>query len=541
MSKSIRSDSAKYSVYEIRSIIIFCLIMFGIAFSCIQVALINIRLFDTASGVTTSKTLVLGESRGMIYDADMNKLICNDYDFICAVKPSINVLPQIKNNVDDETYKLAVESVRAQMPFLIKTNVFVKSEDIMCEKIYRRYSDSQLAAHLIGYTDAMENKGISGVEYAYDSFLESHSGSLETRFFTNGKGAAMLGNETEKINKNYNSMGGLVLTIEKKCQTALENAMDENELKKGAAVVINLETGGISAVVSRPNFNPNNISNYLNDSDSPLFNRAFGEYPIGSVFKPLVAAAALEQGIDPEKEIFCSGNVVRGSSHFGCTKSHGKVNLATALIYSCNCYFVELIERLDCSRILDLAASLGFGNEIYLDDKISTYSGYMPEISELDSASSRAVFSFGQGKLSANPFQVAMIYSMIANKGECKTPYLIKGFCDKDGKFTSNLSEIPPKKLISEKNAELLKKILELAVREGTGKYAAVADFEVAGKTATAQSGEYIDGKERLVTWFAGFFPYEKPEYVAVIVCEDGESGSKDCAPVFSSLAKSIN
>ena len=523
-------------VFIRRAIFLFCIIMFCMAVSCIQIMMINMRHTQAVSDSATSKTLALGESRGIIYDTDLHRLVCNDYSYISAVKPTVKALSEIRGYIDDKAYETASLSVSKQMPFLIDTDCKIKSENLICEKIYKRYNDNQLASHIIGYTDTTGYSGLCGIELAYDRLLESYSGSLKARFFINGKGSVMLGGKVERINDNYNSSGGVVLTIDKKFQNALEKSMDEKQLKKGAAVILDIETGGVVAAVSRPDFNPNKISDYLDDTDSPLFNRAFAEYPVGSVFKPLVAASALEQGIDPKSEFNCNGKISNGNVEFRCLKNHGKVNMATALINSCNCYFVDLIEKIDCSKVIDLAASLGFGNEIMLDDKIGTSSGYLPDIEELDSFAAKANFSFGQGKLTATPIHIAALYSMIANGGFYRKSFLVKGYCDENGVFSSKSEIKPPVKCLSEDNSKILQDILELAVREGTGKTAGVQGVDVAGKTATAQSGEYIDGKERLVTWFAGFFPYVNPKYVAVIVCEDGVSGSKDCGPVFSSL-----
>lgn len=535
-----KNKTSVSGITYLHAVVIFCIIMLCIAVCCLQIALINISHSDTASGVKMTKSLTLGESRGVIYDSEFNRMVCNEYSYVSAVKPDVESLKQIRTFVDDATYYRAVDSVYSQSPFLIKTDCYIKSEGVICEKIYRRYSDNQLAAHLIGYTDSNGENGICGIELVYDSVLKKYDGSVKSRFFTNGTGAVMLGNEVEKIDNNYNSPGGVVLTINNEYQRALENAMDKNELNKGAGVVVNIKTGEVTAIASRPDYNPNSIADYIENSDSPLFNRTFGEYPIGSVFKPLIAASALEQGIDPEDEFYCTGSIGNGSVKFGCTRSHGKVNMATALVFSCNCYFVDLIDKIDYTQVIDLAASLGFGNSIMLDENIATSSGVLPKTNELDSYASRANFSFGQGKISATPLHIANLYAMIANGGELRKPFVIKGFCDGQGNFTSTNESKAPYKLISEKNAELLCDILELAVREGTGQPAEVSGINVGGKTATAQSGEFIEGKERLVTWFAGFFPYENPEYVAVIVCEDGESGSKDCAPVFSDFVEAL-
>ena len=540
MRKKKQKTSSKYTTTEIRYIVIFCVIMAGMAISCLQIALINIRQFNAASTVSNSKSLVLGESRGLIYDTNMHRLVCVDYSFVSAVKPTVAVLPILKNYINDVEYNRVSESVVRQLPILINTDCLIKDDDVVCERIYKRYNYNQAAAHIIGYVDSSGHNGLAGIEKTYNSFLESNSGSCRVRFITDGKGAVMLGGKAQKISDNFNSLAGVVLTINKHYQTSLEKAMDECGITKGAGILIDIESGAVLASVSRPVFDPGNVAEYLDDADSALFNRAFGVFPVGSVFKPLIAASALEQGIDPKETFNCDGVISENSSTFRCTKAHGNVDMSSAIAYSCNCYFVDLIQKIDCSQVIDLAASLGFGNVVALDSDIKTHSGYLPDTNELNSFAARANFSFGQGNLSANPYQIAMLYSMIANGGEYKKPFLIKGFYDGEGNFKSADSEKPPVKLISKKTAKLLQEYLEFAVNEGTGQSAKAGEISVAGKTATAQSGETVNGKERLVTWFAGFFPCDKPKYVAVIVCEDGKSGSEDCAPVFSMLARSV-
>ena len=211
--------------------------------------------------------------------------------------------------------------------------------------------------------------------------------------------------------------------------------------------------------------------------------------------------------------------------------------MASALVYSCNCYFVNLSTQIDFGLVRDMAESLGFSNSLEIADGIATYSGALPSISELESDAAKANFSFGQGSLTATPLQVASLYCAVANSGKISKPYLVSGLCDSEGKFEATHKQQAPVTVFSEKTADLLSCFLELAVREGTGQNARSGLFDVAGKTATAQSGDFSSGKERLVTWFAGFFPYENPKYVLVILNEDGVSGSADCAPVFSAVS----
>ncbi|MBO5360870.1 MAG: penicillin-binding protein 2 [Clostridia bacterium] len=522
-----------------RSVGLFCFLMVGFVICCVNIVVINMKNNTAVAGINTSKTLVLGESRGIIYDYKFNRLVSSDYDYVCAVKPDISSSEMLRNVLDADSYVNVVNHISKGNPTKFVSPRFIAHKDIICDKIYKRYNNSQLASHLIGYVD-YENTGVSGIEKSYNSLLESYSGDYCVRYFADGTGRVMNGADVEVESEGYNSKGGVVLTLDKNAQFLLEEAMDSCGIEKGAAALLDIKSGAIRAIVSRPNFNPNAVVDYLNGDSSPLFNRSIAAYPIGSVFKPLIAASALEQGVDPRTVYECKGVISDNNSSFNCTKSHGTVNMATALMYSCNCYFINLINKIDYEKTIALASSFYFGSEQEICNGIYSSGGNLPSIAELDSFAARANFSFGQGTLNATVLQIAGLYTAIANEGKFCSPYAVEGECDENGVFEPTHTAFAPHKVFSKETADFIAACLELAVREGTGVNAANEKFTVAGKTATAQTGEYQKGKERLVTWFAGFFPYDNPEYVLVIMCEDGESGSSDCAPVFSKVAAAL-
>ncbi len=519
-----------------RGVGVYCLIMLGFSICFLKLLMINIDDYASVADVKTSKSLILGESRGVIYDCRLKRLVGREYDYVCAVKPGIKSAEVLRRALDTKTYVNVVDTISKGNPAGFISPCLIENEDIVCAKIYKRYNSSQLATHLIGYVNS-ENVGVAGIEKAYESLLESYSGKYQVRFFADGTGRIMDGTEFDVNSQGYNSDGGVVLTVDSEFQFVLENAMDSSEIKKGAAVLIEIESGGIRAIVSRPDYNPSDLERYLDDNDSPLFNRSLAAYPVGSVFKPLVAASALEQGLNPEDEYVCMGAVRKNNAEFNCTKAHGTVNMATALMYSCNCYFVNLIDEIDYAQTLDDASSIGFGRSQELCDGLETHRGNLPAVEELNYFAARANFSFGQGSLNATLLQVASLYAAVANGGEYYSPYIVEGECDENGVFVSTHKHRSPHKVFSKKTADTIAACLELTVREGTGENAKTEKFDVAGKTATAQTGDFLDGEERLVTWFAGFFPYDAPKYVLVVMCEDGESGSNDCAPVFSKVA----
>ena len=152
----------------------------------------------------------------------------------------------------------------------------------------------------------------------------------------------------------------------------------------------------------------------------------------------------------------------------------------------------------------------------------------------------KANFSFGQGLLMASPVQVAASYAAIANNGIYNQPLVIKSMVDENKIEFKEVASPPSRRVVSEKTSKTVKKALEKAVNEGSGKSAKPSNTTASGKTATAQSGWYANGMEITHSWFAGFFPSDNPKYVVVILKENGKSGSYDCAPIFKSIAELI-
>ena len=535
-----RFNKNTFSCGGTRSVVLFFIMMIGFVICCVNLFVINIDNQAEVVDMNTSKSLVLGESRGIIYDCKLKRLVAADYDYVCAVKPDVNSAEVLRNVLDADAYVNVVNQISKGNPVKFVSPYFVSHDDIVCEKIYKRYNNSQLASHLIGYVD-YKNNGVTGIEKVLDDSLNKYSGRYQVRYFVDGRGDVLNGGDVEILSEGYNSNGGIVLTIDSEIQSELEKAMDSSAIDKGAAVMLDVESGAVKAMVSRPDFNPSNVEEYLEDDKLSLFNRAVAAYPVGSVFKPLIAASALEQGVNPAENYDCKGYISDNGFSFRCTKAHGVVNMATAIMYSCNCYFINLINSIDYAQTVELASALGFGRELEICNGFYCSSGNLPSSDKLDSFAARANFSFGQGSLSATVLQVACLYAAVANGGEFYAPYVLEGECNEDGAFTPTHELSAPYKVINKSTADTIAACLELAVREGTGKNAQTDNFDVAGKTATAQTGDFVEGKERLVTWFAGFFPYDSPKYVLVIMCEDGESGSVDCAPIFSKVSTMFN
>ncbi|MGN0521716.1 MAG: penicillin-binding transpeptidase domain-containing protein, partial [Eubacterium sp.] len=256
-------------------------------------------------------------------------------------------------------------------------------------------------------------------------------------------------------------------------------------------------------------------------------NRAISPYAVGSVFKLVVCACALENNIKPLYR--CTSSITVGDTTFHCQTNnpHGLQGIKDALANSCNCYFVNLALKIGKDKLLDTAQKLGFGKTFELYSNWIINSGTFPDSTDLASSGQLALVGFGQGKLTDSPMHFASVVSCLANGGYYNPPTL--DFVDG--------SEKP---LIDSKVCDKILEYMRYVVTNGT---AAAAEYKnsSAGKTATAQSGIYIDGREVLITWFAGVYPYDEPKYTIVVMQEDGASGAGDCCPVFRTIVENLD
>ena len=260
------------------------------------------------------------------------------------------------------------------------------------------------------------------------------------------------------------------------------------------------------------------------------------------MFKPFVAAAALENGVAPKNDYPCEGAVTVGGQSFRCyhAVSHGSQDLASALVNSCNCYFISMGLQTGGEALIRTARSFGFGASTALTGDVVGAAGTLPEETGLTDGA-LALLSFGQGELLASPLQLAAAFAALANGGTYRAPVLMKALVDgelREYAFYRNETE---RLAASEASCRAVGEGLRRNMLEGTGRKGASELFASAGKTATAQTGRFDEnGKELLCTWFCGYFPYEDPRFVVVLFSEDGVSAAETLAPLFRAVSESI-
>lgn len=524
-----------------RAITVFVFIILAMTGLSIRIIGISENSVHANKSVST-KSIELATLKGTIYDCNLNPITNAQTEIYIAAKPSNRALALLKDVLLPEVFESVKERLSKEKPVAVKSEKAVESsEDVKCIYVPKRYTDGSFACHIIGYTDG-ENNGVSGIEKAYNSLLSSEIKKPQVRFSADASGRAMLG---EKITVENNEIpkSGVVLTIDKDIQEITEIALDKTGEECAAAVVMDIKSGAIKACVSRPAFDRNNLADALNDNNSPLINRAFLAFSVGSVFKPVVAAAALENGVSGDFEYNCTGNVTYNGVTFNCHKKsgHGVLNMEGAIADSCNTYFIALANETGAENIINTAEKFGFGKSTVLAEGMKSASGNLPDKSEVDSRAALANLSFGQGSLLATPLQICSMMATIANGGVLVRPRLTEGETDSDGNFIKKEHYIEQKRVISENTAEILKKYLRSVVTQGSGKRAESEFVSAAGKTATAQTGKVINGEEVYVSWFAGFFPADNPEYAIVVLRENSDGGSVSCAPVFKDIAETVS
>ena len=481
----------------------------------------------------------LGRKKGTIYDRNGLPLTNRETQTIICAKPTADNAVLINKMKGKKFAKSTILKGYFTSFSTEKSTLINDSEDIKKFDIFQRYSDS-VALHLIGYTDIDEN-GVTGIEKHYQNEIDKYKGTLSVAYSADALGRMLTGEKIEIRNNNYYSQGGIMLTLDKDIQLIVEKALKNGNIDKGAAVVLDVNTSAVLACASTPIYERENIKDYLNSTDSPFLNRAFECFPVGSVFKPVTAAAALESGIKLN-EFNCKGYIEKSGNKFNCNKldGHGKVDFDRAIAMSCNPYFIELSTQIGAKKLLNTAKALGFGKSIDLGNGLMASPGSLPHIKELNSSASVGNLGFGQGKLTASPLQIATCFATIANDGIYNTPYIYKGSVDSKGNLTPTIQN-NGKRVLSKSTCETIKTAMAKTTMEGTGKTAFTSLFDSCTKTATAQSGQYDEnGVEIKYCWFVGFFPKENPQFVICILKENGSSGGTDGAPVFKEISERI-
>ncbi len=392
-----------------------------------------------------------------------------------------------------------------------------------------------IARHLIGYMS--ENGGVCGIEGLYDDILKTDE-SISIEYISDAIGRPI--EEYRLKNPSDKNLPSVRLTLDYDIQSIAEEAMDKY-IKKGAAVIVDVSSFDVMAMVSRPDYSDDKIEESLKSNDGELLNRAVLSYNAGSVFKIICSAMALEKNEALTSRSFdCRGNFDLSDGHsFGCHKAdgHGVISFGEAFINSCNCAYYLLGLEGGGAALIDMAQRFGMGKRL-LNIDLWENSGNLPFRAEYSGAECLNL-AIGQGEILITPLQCAVMAATIANGGVAHEVNIADEIKDSKGKVSS-VRKKGSHRVISKENASVIADMMRGCVLYGTARAAADSPAMISGKTGSAESG-WIYGDEALVHgWFCGFFPSDKPKYAMAILAEGAGSGAMSCVEPFAEIAEKI-
>ncbi len=437
--------------------------------------------------------------------------------------------------------------------------------------VIRKYPYPNQTSHFLGYVSLPSEREIDGNEQALFMHPDFRIGKfgIEKSFDKTLRGKYGV----KYVEVNAHELPLRTLSVKKAKEGAKLHLTIDFELQKyisekikdivASIVVMDVKTGEILAYASSPSFNPNNFVegvtqkywNQINQSpDNPLNNKPIAAiYPPGSTFKLMVAIAALEAGVNPNKKVFCNGSYRLGKRRFHCWKEqgHGHVNMMDAIMHSCNTYFYNLAHQIGYEKFMEVASRFGYGKKFNINLSGGS-SGNLPSdawkqkvLDEPWVGGDTLNAAIGQGFVLATPLQMAVVTSRIANGGVPIEPYLIK-----NKKLFNQYEKLSDKKIAQKSHIDLIKKSMFKVVNEkgGTAYWQRIRmkGFEMAGKTGTSQ---VISKREKNMTKeemkrhsnhaiFVGYAPFNDPKYAISVVVEHGGSGSATAAPIARDIMK---
>ena len=440
-------------------------------------------------------------------------------------------------------------------------------------RLSRHYPKKEIVAHALGYVGTIssmdysvfdpsiytgqEQIGKTSIERDYERLLHGKPGNEKVLVNVRGRVMESLGK------KPFAPGSNLILTIDTKLQEIAYEAMKD---KKGAVVGIDPSNGEILILISTPSYDPNLLSRGMTRSeykvfetnrDKPLFNRAIaGQYPPGSVIKPMLGLAGLHLGfIDPTKYEPCDGAFLlpNYSRPFRDWRIHGPVNLKEAIQASCDVYFYKTAVKMGINNMSDFLSKFNLGTTTQIDighEKAGVVPNQSWKKNNFKSKENQSwykgetvIAGIGQGYMLTTPLQLAFATSMIANKGKSYKPHLVKGITDSGLNKTEYIEPLMVNYLddIDLKHWEIIHKGMKAVINQTGGTAYGMFDnnYPLAGKTGSSQiysiektTGDNVPEEFLDHGLFIGFAPPDNPKIALAIIVENGISGRTAAAPV---------
>ena len=557
------NESRKWLKFRIATLLAFFLVLFiALGSRAFQLQILSSKALKARAEKQHTQALQLQPDRGIIFDRNGEKLAATIMaDSVCAdpskidnpgeaAKALASVLGTDKTLIQKKlsgaknfcwiARRIAPEQVDRVQELGIEGIFIVKEPK-------RFYPSGELAGHLIGFVGSDAN-GLEGLELKYDQQLKGNPEKLLWTRDAKGKRLYPRVEKPEAAQKeNYN----LVLTIDSRIQHLVESnlkaAVKSKGAKGGFAIVMDPRTGEILALANEMAFDPNNFSTV--DAGTGK-NKAITDcFDPGSTFKPFLAAAALEEGVVKETDLFnCENGNYRVADrviHEAQRKRHGTLNFREIIKYSSNIGSVKVAEKLGKEKFYQYIRNFGFGAKTGIDLP-GEVSGLLRPV-ETWTRVDAATIAFGQG-ISITAIQLITALSAIANQGVLMKPFVVRGLMDRKGKLVQAYHPTAVRRIVSPETAKRLTHIMTdvVGAEDGTGKQARIVNVAVAGKTGTSQKFDFtrhVYSSERVKTSFMGFFPSDDPQVAILVILDEPQRdkwGGVAAAPVFRDIGEQI-
>ncbi|MFY9174548.1 MAG: penicillin-binding transpeptidase domain-containing protein [Peptococcia bacterium] len=420
-----------------------------------------------------------------------------------------------------------------------------------------RYGPNSLARHLIGHLNSIDERkwqslgqarrtieknpdlptayrltdkiGVAGLEERYENALRGSKSEYTLGGLADADGRLLQGLGYKIQPDQADSWRNhLILTLDREYQQIAEEVLDRH-VTKGAVVVLDIATSDVLAVASRPNYDQNMVSKYLDGRDKLLDRSERVAFYPGSVFKVVVAAAALEENLCDLEEIFtCTGSYqFADGTEISCSRPHGEVDLNQAIIRSCNTTFIQLGQRLGNEKLRSYAEKLG----ITIHLKANSPPAFLGNS------------SIGQEGVLVSPLQIANLYATLAREGLYLPWRTVAEIRNYQSDLIQEYPQQAPQRVLQGRTCQLINQALIETARSGSGQLAWLKEYGSAGKTGTAQA----NNNNRVIAWYAGFAPAENPHLAIAVMVEEDKSGSSTglrggntAAPIFREIAERI-
>ncbi|MFX4263209.1 peptidoglycan D,D-transpeptidase FtsI family protein [Pelotomaculum propionicicum] len=461
--------------------------------------------------------------------------------------------------VDEAGIKRCLDGGACCLPYDLtaKQTELIRQKDwtgVMALPVQFRYGDNSLASQTLGHLGKVSSYaeyfnlvshsekiyryddlvGKTGLEMAYEEDLKGNRPEQAVRVFKDAQGK-LLGGPGFELEEQAEDRArrDVVLTLDSRVQQVVEDTMDR-KISIGAVVVMEAGTGDILAMASRPGFDPAHPEKNLGGAaEGSSFDHCTALYQPGSVFKIVLAAAALEEDPASLKNRFnCLGekdNII----HCWKEGGHGDINFARAFAESCNPTFARVGLDLGAPKLIEYAGRLGLENQNVIGYPVVCDT--RQDLDLIGEPYNLVNCSIGQGPVLVTPLQVAAMTNAIVSGGIYREPRLVKEVRSSRGSVVKEFYIGAGSQAVSPDTAGILRGLMESVVDSGTGTGAAVPVFGSAGKTGSAQVGS---SGEKTDAWFTGYAPRKNPRYVVTVLVEGGDSGSESAAPVFREIAE---